>query len=93
MLEECLDSNLGAKIGRTNLSIIAYCDDVILLSPTMNHLYKLLDICFKYSIKWKLQYNQKKSVFLRFGDSSGIMSLPTMNDVPIEMQQNMIYLG
>ncbi len=93
MLEECLDSNLGAKIGRTNLSIIAYCDDVILLSPTMNHLNKLLDICFKYSIKWKLQYNQKKSVFLRFGDSSGIMSLPTMNDVPIEMQQNMIYLG
>ena len=36
MLEECLDSNLGAKIGKTNLSIIAYCDYVILLSPFRN---------------------------------------------------------
>jgi hypothetical protein len=38
MLEECLDANLGAKIGRINLSIITSCDDVILVSPTRNHL-------------------------------------------------------
>jgi len=93
MLEECLNANLGAKIGKTNLSIIAYCDDVILLSPTMTHLNKLLEICFNYSITWKLQYNQSKSVFLRFGDQSTIYSLPTMNSVPINIQQNMIYLG
>ena len=88
-----IDSNLGAKIGKTNLSIIAYCDDVILLSPTMNHLNKLLEICFNYSIKWKLQYNQSKSVFLRFGDTSTIYSLPAMNGIQIDLQQNMIYLG
>ena len=93
LLEECLNANLGAKIGKTNLSIIAYCDDVILLSPTMTHLNKLLEICFSYSITWKLQYNQSKSVFLRFGDQSTIYSLPTMNSVPIILQQNMIYLG
>ena len=60
MLEECLNANLGAKIGKINLSIIAYCDDIILLSPTMSHLNKLLEIRFRYSITWKLQYTQNK---------------------------------
>ena len=30
--------NVGAKIGRVNVSMIAYCDDLILISPTETHM-------------------------------------------------------
>ena len=61
MLVRCLEAKIGAKIaakiGKINVSIIAYCDDVILMSPTIKHLNTLLEICYEYSVEWKLQYS------------------------------------
>jgi hypothetical protein len=39
LIEECLQEGIGAKIGDINVSIIAYCDDIILLSPTKRKLF------------------------------------------------------
>jgi hypothetical protein len=38
LIEECLNSGLGAMIGDLNVCIVAYCDDIILLSPTKAHM-------------------------------------------------------
>ena len=95
MLTKCLNAKIGAKIGINNISIIAYCDDIILMSPTIKHLNILLDICYKYSVEWKLQYNQSKSVFMKFDERKDdlIQELPVMNGVSIDQQESMIYLG
>ncbi len=95
MLVRCLNAKIGAKLGNHNISIIAYCDDVILMSPTIRHLNILLEICYKYSVEWKLQYNQSKSVFMKFDERKNdlIQELPVMNGIPIEQQDSMIYLG
>lgn len=42
LIEECLKMGIGAKIGAVNVSIIAYCDDIILMSPSSDHINKLL---------------------------------------------------
>ena len=55
-------------LGKTNVSILGYCDDIILLSPSYKHMNELLQVCKKYAIKWKLEFNNKKSVSAKFGD-------------------------
>jgi hypothetical protein len=49
LIEECLQEGIGAKKGNINVSIIAYFDDIILLSTTRAHLERLLKICNKYA--------------------------------------------
>jgi hypothetical protein len=67
LLRECLSKNIGAHIGGENLSVIGYCDDLILLSPNAKHMEILLGICVKFAEKWKLEFNAKKSVYMSVG--------------------------
>ena len=92
MLEECLKLDIGAKIGQTNVSIIAYCDDILILSPSTTHLNKLLDVCFQFSLKWKIEFNPTKSCYSFFGSSIKSLNLH-MNGISIPYKQNFIYLG
>jgi hypothetical protein len=46
----------GAKIGKLNISLISYCDDLIILSPCVNHVNKILQLCNYYAKKWKLVF-------------------------------------
>jgi hypothetical protein len=48
-------------IGDLNVCIVVYCDDIILLSPTIAHMNRLLSICDNYSKKWRMSFNPKKS--------------------------------
>jgi retron-type reverse transcriptase len=60
LISECKKLNLGAKIGPYNLSIIAYCDDIVILSPIENHAQLLINYCDTYSKKWKMEFNTNK---------------------------------
>ena len=46
--------NKGAKIGRLYLSIVAYCDDFILLSPVFSHMQDSLKNVELYILKKKM---------------------------------------
>ncbi len=61
LIEQCVNANIGAVIGSNNVSVIAYCDDLILLSPLKSHLRELLEICEKYAYDWKIRFNPSKS--------------------------------
>jgi retron-type reverse transcriptase len=67
MITNCLDLNIGAKIGDHNISIVSYCDDIVLLSSTTSHLERLLDECQSYASSWKLEFNARKSVYMEMG--------------------------
>lgn len=43
--------NLGAKIGHKNVNIIAYSDDLILMSPVPEHMRRMLNECEQWRIK------------------------------------------
>ena len=48
MIEECITANIGASLNGENMSVIAYADDIVLLSPSLNHLKRLVKICNDY---------------------------------------------
>ena len=52
--------NFGATIGKLNISLISYCDNLIILSPYVNHVNILLQMCSDYAKKWKLIFNTYK---------------------------------
>jgi hypothetical protein len=60
LLIESDELNLGAKIGTHNISLISYCDDLIILSPYVKHVNILLKLCSDYAKKWKLVFNTSK---------------------------------
>ena len=66
LIEECLNSGLGAMIGDLNVCIVAYYDDIILLSPTKAHMDRLLSICDNYSKKWRMSFNPKAPTYISY---------------------------
>ena len=69
LINECLNLKLGARIGELNLSCVAYCDDVNLLSTVKSHMDKLLAACFDYADRWKVKFNASKSTSFSLFDS------------------------
>ena len=67
LIEECVNKNIGARFEELNLSIIVYCDDILLISPIEKHLQMLLDICGAYGTNWGIKFNPNKSSFISFG--------------------------
>ena len=61
LIAECINADVGALIGSINVSIVGYCDDIILISPIASHLRILLMICERYAFEWKLRFNPNKS--------------------------------
>ncbi|RNA14568.1 RNA-directed DNA polymerase from mobile element jockey-like [Brachionus plicatilis] len=61
LTKSSIDLNLGAKIGGINAAVVAYCDDIAILSPLASHAQKILDRIYEYSLLWKIEFNAKKS--------------------------------
>lgn len=57
--------------GRAPIIIISYADDMVLLSPSIGAVAKLLHMCEKYAVDHVLRYNALKSKFivLQTGDA------------------------
>ncbi len=54
LLEEILAMEIGARVGKYNTSIIAYCDGLLLLSLNEMQMNKLLACCNNVNEKWNL---------------------------------------
>ena len=67
LIENCLSLDIGAKIKGKNVSIVGYCDDILLLSPNDIQMNRLLEECSKYAREWKLEFNPSKSNYTSFG--------------------------
>jgi hypothetical protein len=94
LLNECIDLKIGANINGLNLSIVAYCDDIVLLAPSSGHCQKLLETCSKYAKLWKIDFNPSKSVALTFqkGKNTDVPNF-SLNCLQIPNVQNFEYLG
>ena len=57
----------GSKIQNHNIPIMGYCDDTLLITPILQQLKNLIEVCMKYSKEWLLKYNAKKSVIINCG--------------------------
>ena len=66
LVKECQDAGVGAKCGDLGIAIVAYCDDLVLMSPNSNGIQKLLNICEKFADRGKLEFNASKSIHCEF---------------------------
>ena len=93
LILECVESKLGAKFFEIILCIIAYCDDICLLSPNLEDLQKLLYICERFGREWALEFNLAKCLFIVFGTNRFNDSLIYLNNQPLTYTSSFKYLG
>jgi len=90
LLSSLLELNVGALVGGVNTSALAYCDDILLISPVEAHMQKLIQCCEVYADRWKLSFNTTKS--------SSYSMVPVeynfmLNGERIPKSQGFVYLG
>lgn len=93
LLSRCTKSGLGACIGSVNTSIVAYCDDLIIMSPLKSHLKTLLSICEEYAIEWKIKFNPSKSIIYCTNRKLLSESCFSLNGGRLRTAENLEYLG
>ena len=63
-------SGLCCHIGNTFLGALAFAHDLVLLSPSMCALRKLLDICVNFAKEFNVVFNPKKNLDVIFSNST-----------------------
>ena len=91
LLNGVVDLKLGAALGPFNSSILAYCDDLLLISSVESHMNSMLDFCHNYACDWKLKFNAKKSVSYSIKKTN--LSEFVLGDCIILVSNGFIYLG
>ncbi|RNA34954.1 RNA-directed DNA polymerase from mobile element jockey-like [Brachionus plicatilis] len=61
------DLNQGAKVNHVKIDIILYADDILLISNSVEGLNKMFETTGKFGVKWEININPKKTVYMGFG--------------------------
>lgn len=95
LIGELSSSGVGCYIDNISYNNISYADDMVLLSPSIRGLRKLISICEKYMISHGLRYNVKKSEILVFKCKNRDYNFPpvTLHGVPLKTVTSFKYLG
>ena len=91
LITSCQNLGIGASIGNFNTSILAYCDDILLMASNENHMNRLLDCCCVYATEWKLEFNASKSS--SYSLRSTHLSDFSIGNTIIPSTNGFIYLG
>ena len=60
LIKQCIDLGIGCHIGTHNISIIAYCDDLFLMTTSKQEMDLLLELIGEYALNWKMRFNVDK---------------------------------
>ncbi|KAG7310128.1 hypothetical protein JYU34_004669 [Plutella xylostella] len=66
LIDELSRTHAGCYVDGKSMNNISYADDMVLLSPSINGLSRLLNICERYALTHGLLYNVKKSELMVF---------------------------
>ncbi|KAJ0180828.1 hypothetical protein K1T71_002913 [Dendrolimus kikuchii] len=96
LIDELSRAHVGCHIDGVCMNNISYADDMVLLSPSIGGLRRLLSICESYAVNHGLRYNVKKSEVMIF--KSGAKSYDIIPEVylcgkPISRVSKFKYLG
>ncbi|XP_047997277.1 uncharacterized protein LOC125234900 [Leguminivora glycinivorella] len=95
LIEELSSAGVGCSVDGCFVNNISYADDMVLLSPSVNGLRILLDICDRYAVAHGLQYNVKKSEVLLFKSGTKTYPIPPimLSGSPLQTVTKFKYLG
>ena len=63
-------SSQGCHVGKMFTACLAYADDAVLLSPTVDALENMLKICERYSVDFSIKFNNYKYKLFVFSKNS-----------------------
>ena len=66
LIKEIIKSNTGAICGSANTSILAYADDLALITQSHISMQELLNTCSRFGDHWCIKFNSNKSKVMRF---------------------------
>ncbi len=77
------------------IGAFGYADDLKLLTPTVQALHILTNICFEYAAKYDILFNGKKSLLMIYKCTKNCPPDPaiTINDVQVPQVHEVIHLG
>ncbi|KAJ2938898.1 hypothetical protein O0L34_g17708 [Tuta absoluta] len=78
LIEELRDTRIGCHVAGVCTNNLSYADDMVLLSPSIAGLRKLLSICERYATEHGLKYNVKKTEMLVFRCGRGLETVPSV---------------
>lgn len=78
LIDELSRANVGCSIDGCIINNLSYADDMVLLSPSINAMRRLLSICEAYSGTHGLSYNVNKCEFIVFKASRAPLNIPPL---------------
>ncbi|CAK1597452.1 unnamed protein product [Parnassius mnemosyne] len=96
LIVELSSTKVGCSIDGICINNISYADDMVLLSPTIGALRRLLGICESYAKTHGLKYNVTKSELMVFNSGTKRqLTMPTVKlcDSPLKRVVKFKYLG
>ncbi|XP_063626454.1 uncharacterized protein LOC134798057 [Cydia splendana] len=96
LIVELSRTKIGCSIDGTCVNNISYADDMVLLSPSIGALRKLISVCEDYAGAHGLRYNSKKSELLVFNPrGSKVDTVPpaTLGGTQLTRVSKFKYLG
>ena len=69
LIKELKDSGLGLCLYENNLASPTVADDMCLVTLSKGALDQMMNICFRYSCKWRYEYNARKCAVIVFNDT------------------------
>ena len=86
----------GCHVGKCFIGCIMYADDLLLLSPSIIGLQRMIDICSLYGVSHNIMFNKSKSFSVAIGRvKNRNIPFPSicMDNQPIEWVEQIKYLG
>ncbi|XP_059057457.1 uncharacterized protein LOC131851051 [Achroia grisella] len=96
LIDGLSSARIGCSIHGNMINSISYADDMVLLSPSISALRRLLKTCEEYAESHGLRYNVKKSEVMIFhGKNSTQRSMPAvcLYGTPLNRVSRFKYLG
>ena len=96
LLKSLCQSGFVAKIGKLYLGCLLYADDIVLISPTVDGLQKMIGVCSSYAKGHSLTFNSKKCSTIMFTNKT--KSPPSVIEFSLggdnlTCRQNITHLG
>ena len=66
LLQMLQSTGIGCHVGGCAVNVLAYADDIVVLSPSRGGLQELVKICESFAVSRDIQFNAKKSVCMVF---------------------------
>ncbi|XP_026745431.1 uncharacterized protein LOC113506790 [Trichoplusia ni] len=95
LIEELSGTAVGLRLGDRYVNNLSYADDMVLLSPSIKGLRKLIAVCERYAKEHNLVYNAKKTELLIFRSGRGPLNVPPVwiGGQRVKVVERFKYLG